>query len=345
MWSPFPLVGGKRTAREVMERPRTLYSRMDYARMIIESGRPLAHDYDDQSTSEDPRMMAFFDTLVQKEQDGSTDSDLSSTDDGEGFEDEQGSSNVEVLRRIRAMVFEQIRNLRDDRSEEHSSDNGRTEATERSSEDGELEVSEMANLSGTSGNILGESQEQGIGLERLREIITSQQGSTTNTQKRIAELRRDCLKNQENAAITSRVFSKCENKENNFEERTNELDSPQCSCNSWQAKPDSMKQENECFSDTSSSENDIETNYEQISTSRGNCRSISTDSRKRRLFRPRESRESGDVRQAEHNNTSKSQTSIPSENSRIDSRISDTSNANSNVESENSDTNYGSRFK
>ena len=45
--------------------PRQRYSHEQYMRFITDLGHP-AHDYESQSTGEDPRMIAFFDSLIQR---------------------------------------------------------------------------------------------------------------------------------------------------------------------------------------------------------------------------------------------------------------------------------------
>jgi len=80
LWSPYPLSGGGGGLERVaphLSKGRQLYSREDYVRMTIESGTVLAHEYSTESTSENRRMIAFFDSLVQREVEGSS----SSTDD------------------------------------------------------------------------------------------------------------------------------------------------------------------------------------------------------------------------------------------------------------------------
>lgn len=63
----------------------------------------MSHDYSEQSTSEDPQMMAFFDSLVQRERDGlasESDDDSSGTSlytSIECFEDTDYSSLSEDL--------------------------------------------------------------------------------------------------------------------------------------------------------------------------------------------------------------------------------------------------------
>lgn len=64
----------------------------------------MSHDYSEQSTSEDPQMMAFFDSLVQRERDGlASDSDDSSDEQSlltslESLEDTDYSSLSEDSR-------------------------------------------------------------------------------------------------------------------------------------------------------------------------------------------------------------------------------------------------------
>ncbi|CAG4957437.1 unnamed protein product [Colias eurytheme] len=49
------------------DNPREIYSHEDYVSLVHHSGQYISHNYAQQSTSEDPRMMAFFDSLVQRE--------------------------------------------------------------------------------------------------------------------------------------------------------------------------------------------------------------------------------------------------------------------------------------
>lgn len=51
--------------RNLVERP--IYTREQYIRLTLEQGMFMAHDYSSESTEENPRMIAFFDTLVQRE--------------------------------------------------------------------------------------------------------------------------------------------------------------------------------------------------------------------------------------------------------------------------------------
>uniref|UniRef100_UPI00398E8C4A DDB1- and CUL4-associated factor 5 n=1 Tax=Pristiophorus japonicus TaxID=55135 RepID=UPI00398E8C4A len=59
---------------------RNLYTHEEYISLVLNSGSGLSHDYANQSVQEDPRMMAFFDSLVRREIEGwssDSDSDLS----------------------------------------------------------------------------------------------------------------------------------------------------------------------------------------------------------------------------------------------------------------------------
>ncbi|XP_019727847.1 DDB1- and CUL4-associated factor 5 [Hippocampus comes] len=59
---------------------RSLYTHEEYISLVLNSGSGLSHDYVSQSIQEDPRMMAFFDSLVRRELEGwssESDSDLS----------------------------------------------------------------------------------------------------------------------------------------------------------------------------------------------------------------------------------------------------------------------------
>ncbi|XP_063539342.1 DDB1- and CUL4-associated factor 5 [Cydia strobilella] len=49
------------------DNPREIYGQDDYVTLMHHNGQYISHNYADQSTSEDPRMMAFFDSLVQRE--------------------------------------------------------------------------------------------------------------------------------------------------------------------------------------------------------------------------------------------------------------------------------------
>ncbi|KAL6105223.1 dcaf5 [Pungitius sinensis] len=81
MWSPYqqPESLGDLEG-EVEDKSRSLYTHEEYISLVLNSGSGLSHDYVSQSIQEDPRMMAFFDSLVRREIEGwssDSDSDLS----------------------------------------------------------------------------------------------------------------------------------------------------------------------------------------------------------------------------------------------------------------------------
>uniref|UniRef100_T1JJB3 Uncharacterized protein n=1 Tax=Strigamia maritima TaxID=126957 RepID=T1JJB3_STRMM len=73
LWSPFPVpnsTGGLQLSCLNEDRERKVYSHEEYISLILQSGQVMSHDYSQKSTLEDPRMMAFFDSLVQREIEG-----------------------------------------------------------------------------------------------------------------------------------------------------------------------------------------------------------------------------------------------------------------------------------
>ncbi|KAK0182076.1 hypothetical protein PV327_000247 [Microctonus hyperodae] len=83
IWSPFTLgvrcLGGLTSTDGILERQRKVYTTDQYTRLMIRSHDFNSHDYSHQSTREDPRMMAFFDSLVQREIEGWSSENASST--------------------------------------------------------------------------------------------------------------------------------------------------------------------------------------------------------------------------------------------------------------------------
>ena len=69
VWSPFPLPGGtgslQNEVASVLNSDRPVYTHEEYINLVLRSGMIMSHDYTTQSLEEDPRMMAFFDSLVQ----------------------------------------------------------------------------------------------------------------------------------------------------------------------------------------------------------------------------------------------------------------------------------------
>lgn len=73
-----------KTRHHVSERP--IFTHEEYINLVLRSGHVMTHDYSHQSTNEDPRMLAFFDSLVQRELEGWSSDDNLSTEEEELFE-------------------------------------------------------------------------------------------------------------------------------------------------------------------------------------------------------------------------------------------------------------------
>lgn len=171
VWSPFPIPGGHSSVDVCPGNARQLYSHSDYLGFIRYGGLPLSHDeYNSRSTDEDPRMLAFFDSLIQREKDSfQSDSDDSVWDDfhlsfilqagssegsdsdtvgtsvsrllareilhrpGQGSPDREAGANSSVLRRLRHLRDAAvIRDLlnADSSSDEETRNNTRTAMNE-----------------------------------------------------------------------------------------------------------------------------------------------------------------------------------------------------------------------
>ena len=74
---------------------RQVYSHDEYIRLVMRSDSLVSHDYSSQSVEENPQMMAFFDSLVQREIEGFEGSSSSSSS-GEGADDEEEYSQTVV---------------------------------------------------------------------------------------------------------------------------------------------------------------------------------------------------------------------------------------------------------
>lgn len=74
LWSPFETQGWRGSALQEESRScdpaRDVFSHDEYMAILNATGPNVAHDYTHRSMSEDPRMMAFFDSLVQREIEG-----------------------------------------------------------------------------------------------------------------------------------------------------------------------------------------------------------------------------------------------------------------------------------
>ena len=82
VWSPFCLPSTTPSVGKDLFKERPVYSHEDYINLILRDGNMMTHDYTEASTEEDPRMIAFFDSLVQRELEGwSSDDTLSSNEE------------------------------------------------------------------------------------------------------------------------------------------------------------------------------------------------------------------------------------------------------------------------
>lgn len=89
LWQPFKSegwIGGLTREAIGPENSRNVFTHEEYVALMNSRGGNMTHDYSHQNTSEDPRMMAFFDSLVQREIEGwnSDDSDKSSYHSSDG---------------------------------------------------------------------------------------------------------------------------------------------------------------------------------------------------------------------------------------------------------------------
>lgn len=82
LWSSFPLSYQDDSNSYVSSKDslRKVYSHEEYVNLVLESGQFMTHDYSAHSVQEDPRMMAFFDSLVQRDIEGWTSDSSNATE-------------------------------------------------------------------------------------------------------------------------------------------------------------------------------------------------------------------------------------------------------------------------
>lgn len=106
MWSPVQLPNTSPKMNITGNKQRPVYSHEEYINLILNSGQFMSHDYSNQSVEEDPRMIAFFDSLVQRELEGNSSDPEMMSEEEEIYErfiqlsrsDISDSSEDEVLR-------------------------------------------------------------------------------------------------------------------------------------------------------------------------------------------------------------------------------------------------------
>ena len=95
LWSALPLPQTRSGCGKEAGRDRQVYSHDEYIRLVMRSDSLVSHDYSSQSVEENPQMMAFFDSLVQREIEGFEGSSSSSSDEQVDDEEEYSRTVVE----------------------------------------------------------------------------------------------------------------------------------------------------------------------------------------------------------------------------------------------------------
>ncbi|XP_017473245.1 PREDICTED: uncharacterized protein DDB_G0287625 [Rhagoletis zephyria] len=168
LWSPFTQKdwsGSLLDEASCPENPRELYSPYNFTSMSTSphSWSHMSHDYSSRNTNEDPRMMAFFDSLIQQEIEG-WDTD-SSTDSSHGSEGTHSCSSSN----------DSSDSSQDDESDDDDDDDG---------DDGGDGVTIAVNVGGND-EVAGPAEE--IVMERSNG--TMRERSTKHTKRRFARRR------------------------------------------------------------------------------------------------------------------------------------------------------------
>ncbi|KAB0801590.1 hypothetical protein PPYR_03776 [Photinus pyralis] len=99
LWSTLPIGNWEGSlVKEHTETPRNVYSHEDYVYLVGHTEQRISHDYSDQSVQEDSRMMAFFDSLIQREIEGwDSPSEVTVTTDSDSDAQENNVVSIESL--------------------------------------------------------------------------------------------------------------------------------------------------------------------------------------------------------------------------------------------------------
>ena len=100
-WNPLKLPGSRKSEDDPKsaagnadtEPGRTIFTRQEYIQLVLQSGSLMAHDYSTESVEENPRMIAFFDSLVQREIENGSSSSSSGSDNSSSSQDEAEEEN------------------------------------------------------------------------------------------------------------------------------------------------------------------------------------------------------------------------------------------------------------
>ncbi|KAL1513165.1 hypothetical protein ABEB36_002613 [Hypothenemus hampei] len=96
--------------KEYSDPARIVYSHQDYVDLVGSSGERISHDYSDQSILEDSKMMAFFDSLIQREIEGWVSSEeFQTTDSGDSDLEHDYSKLLQRIFKSRNKTVEEPR--------------------------------------------------------------------------------------------------------------------------------------------------------------------------------------------------------------------------------------------
>ncbi|KAF7266740.1 hypothetical protein GWI33_019961 [Rhynchophorus ferrugineus] len=113
LWSTIPI--GTWTGsllKEHTDSTRKVFTHQEYAQLVGSSGERISHDYSDQSTTEDIKMMAFFDSLIQREIEGWISSPEAQTTDSDSDQEQDWSKLVQKMFRNGKNSSDEIKRLK-----------------------------------------------------------------------------------------------------------------------------------------------------------------------------------------------------------------------------------------
>ena len=95
-WSPLNLPGSKKLdpSSEKPEHDRKIFTREEYINLVLQSGSMMTHDYSTESVEENPRMIAFFDSLVTRDMERGFSSNSSDQGSNAGSSDEENEDSA-----------------------------------------------------------------------------------------------------------------------------------------------------------------------------------------------------------------------------------------------------------
>ena len=153
LWSCFPLRDsqGDITNEETFNQ-RTRFTHDQYIRMTASAaseeterdrGRLTDHNYEDESTVEDPRMIALFDSLIERTQNDSA----SDTDSDDADSESNGGLGSTRMQRIIRLLFDNELSTSSNVSSASEEDENDGETTRRREENGNNEQASSSSMS------------------------------------------------------------------------------------------------------------------------------------------------------------------------------------------------------